>query len=276
MTFPIFADNAITLNCKQVNKLAMTEHISPELAEIIGYWGLIASYALFGAGLIILAVHLVRLLLAGEPKNRYDYIIRHEISMLWYSSLLLIVGAAVFFNSYVVEIETASFIIKLLAAAMIATLIGVVIINLLKFYYPFYMEKRLRKLRYTPRISPKSGKPMKLLSEEDEDVYLNDGMQAEENIFSVDYDVWIDEETKYTIIEKYSGHLHALQCPECKYQTLMVTKEAIVESPTETVAGELIKYYKCSFCNNKEKRSFKIARLQEKKVLQQDEKISLA
>ena len=36
---------------------------------------------------------------------------------------------------------------------------------------------------------------MRLLSEDEEDVYLDEGMQAEENIFSVDYDVWIDEVT---------------------------------------------------------------------------------
>ena len=32
-----------------------------------------------------------------------------------------------------------------------------------------------------------------LLSEDEEDAYLDEGMQAEENVFSVDYDVWIDE-----------------------------------------------------------------------------------
>ena len=44
---------------------------------------------------------------------------------------------------------------------------------------------------------------MKLLSEDEEDVYLDEGMQAEENVFSVDYDVWIDEESGYTKIEKH-------------------------------------------------------------------------
>ena len=51
---------------------------------------------------------------------------------------------------------------------------------------------------------------MKLLSEE-EDVYLDEGMQAEENAYSVDYDVWIDEKTGFTKIEKYNGRLHALK-----------------------------------------------------------------
>lgn len=254
----------------------MTENISPELAEMMAKWGLLASYGLIGAGILVFLYHMIRVIFAGEPKDKYDYIIRHEIDFLWYSSLLIIVGSAVLYNSFTVETESVGFIIKALASVMIATLVGVVVINLLKFYYPFYMEKRLKKLRFTPRVSPKSGKPMKLLSEEDEDVYLNDGMQAEENIFSVDYDVWIDEETQYVKIEKYAGHLHALQCPECKYQTLMVTKEAIIETPSATGDGELLKYYKCSFCNNKEKRTFKIARLNDKKPSQTDEKVTMA
>ena len=146
---------------------------------------------------------------------------------------------------------------------MMALIAGVIVQNLLKFYYPFYIEKRLKKLRYKPRVSPKNGKPMKLLSEEEEDVYLDEGMQAEEDVYSIDYDVWIDEESGYTKIEKYSGHLHADQCPECNYQTLRVTKEEIVEQPTESTEGELEKYYNCGYCGYKTRKSFRVAKLSE-------------
>ena len=96
---------------------------------------------------------------------------------------------------------------------------------------------------------------MKLLSEEEEDVYLDEGMQAEENVFSVDYDVWIDQETGYTQIEKYAGHLHALQCPECNYQTFKIVKEEIVKQPTETEEGEIMKHYQCGYCGYKARKS---------------------
>ena len=87
----------------------------------------------------------------------------------------------------------------------VGTLIGVIIYNFLEYYYPTLQEKRLQRLRYKPRTSPKSGKPMKLLSENEEDVHLDEGQQAEENIFSVDYDVWVDEASDYVKIEKYPG-----------------------------------------------------------------------
>jgi DNA-directed RNA polymerase subunit RPC12/RpoP len=127
--------------------------------------------------------------------------------------------------------------------------------NLLKFYYPFFIEKRLKVLRYKPRISPKTGKPMKLLSEEEEDVYLDEGMIAEENVFSVDYDVWKDEETGFIKIERYAGHLHAIQCPECNYQTFKVTREEIVKQPTATEEGEITKHYQCGYCGHKSRKT---------------------
>jgi uncharacterized protein with PIN domain len=52
-----------------------------------------------------------------------------------------------------------------------------------------------------------------------------------------------------------------LQCPECNYQTLKVVKEEILESPTEFEEGELMKFYKCSYCGYKERKAFRIARL---------------
>jgi DNA-directed RNA polymerase subunit RPC12/RpoP len=134
-------------------------------------------------------------------------------------------------------------------------IVALIVQNLLKFYYPFFIEKRLKVLRYRPRVSPKTGKAMKLLSEEEEDVYLDEGMIAEENVFSVDYDVWKDEETGYIKIEKYAGHLHALQCPECNYQTFKVVREEILKQPNTTEEGELLKHYQCGYCGYKAKKT---------------------
>ena len=55
-------------------------------------------------------------------------------------------------------------------------------------------------------------------------------MQAEENLFSVDYDVWIDEKTERTIIEKYTGHLEASTCENCGFATMRLVKEEAIQS----------------------------------------------
>ena len=233
--------------------------------ETWNYYGKFISYGLAAIALCILLYHWAKLASARDPKKRYDLINRHEINNLWYASLFLLFAVGVYVNTIVTEGEAIWLAVRVFVTLMMGLIVGVIISNLLKFYYPFYVEKRLKKLRYQPRISPKSGKPRKLLSEDEEDVYLDEGMQAEENVFSVDYDVWIDEETGYTKIEKYAGHLIALQCPECNYQTLKVVKEEILESPTETEEGELMKFYKCDYCGYKERKAFRIARLRQPK-----------
>ncbi|TRX62779.1 hypothetical protein FNH22_01400 [Fulvivirga sp. M361] len=226
-------------------------------------WTQYAAFCLVGLSILIFLGHLIKLSSTGDSKTKYDYINRNEINILMACGVLLILAGASYANSFISELTTLWLFVRVFVTISMGLIIGVIIQNLLKFYYPFYIEKRLKKLRYKPRISPKSGKPMKLLSEEEEDVYLDEGMQAEEEIYSIDYDVWVDEETGYTKIEKYAGHLHALQCPECNYQTFRVTKEDILRAPSTSEEGELLKYFECGYCGHKSKKNYKIAMLQD-------------
>jgi DNA-directed RNA polymerase subunit RPC12/RpoP len=240
----------------------MTSAISPELLSAWNLYVAYLAYAVVAVGIIIILGHYLKLLTTTDHKKRYDYINMHEINLLWYGFLLIVIGATLYVNTLSNKTTWLWFFVWLFVSSMIAMIIGVVVQNLLKFYYPFFIEKRLKKLRFTPRKSP-DGNLMKLLSEEEEDVYLDEGMQAEEDAFSVDYDVWIDEKTGYTKIEKYNGRMHALQCSECNYQTLRVEREEIIQPATETEEGELMKYLSCSYCGHKERKSFKIARVKE-------------
>ncbi len=238
-----------------------------EITEIISAWNIYGQYvafALYGLAVLILLVYFAKLSATKEPKDKYDFINKSEINMLWYSAIAVIIATAIIANTFINPDTIILWVfVRLFLTVMLGIITGVIIQNILKFYYPFYIEKRLKKLRYQPRISPKSGKPMKLLSEEEEDVYLDEGMQAEEDLFSIDYDVWIDEENNYTKIEKYSGHLHAQQCPECNYQTFKVTKEELITAPTADEEGELMKYFDCGYCGHKSKRPVKVAKLQQ-------------
>jgi len=217
--------------------------------------------ALAAAGLLVILAYLIRLATLKEYKEKYDYMNKYEIKRLWQAAILFLISGTIYLNTLIRETSLLWFIAMIAVSIMIAVIVGVVIQNLLRFYYPFFLEKKLKRYRYKPRVSPNTGKPMKLLSEDEEDVYLDEGMQAEENVFSVDYDVWLDEETGYTKIEKYKGHLHAELSPECGYYTLRVVREEIVEEPTEYSEGRLIKHYECSYTGYKEAREFTIAKL---------------
>ena len=132
---------------------------------------------------------------------------------------------------------------------------GTSLIYIFTYYYPGKIRARLDTLRYTPRINPKTGNKMKLLSEEEEDVYLDEGMQAEENVFSVDYDVWIDEASGDTHIEKYKGHLNAQECDNCGFQTLRLIKEEVAEEATEFWDGSVNQEYNCSYCGRVKRKT---------------------
>jgi hypothetical protein len=239
---------------------------SEKFGQAVDVWNIYGKYisiVVAVLGVLVLITYALRLASQKEFKDKYDFINRHEINYLWAGSLFLIGGAVIYSNTLVGETNILWFLVRVFVSVMLGLIVGVIIQNILKFYYPFYVEKRLKKLRYSPRVSPKTGKPMKLLSEEEEDVYLDEGMQAEEDAFSVDYDVWIDEETGFTKIEKYNGRLHALRCPECNYQTLKVVKEEIIKSPTHDEEGELMKFYQCGYCGHKERKSFTVAKATE-------------
>lgn len=227
------------------------------MAEQYAPWNAMAKNIAYGAwaiAVLIVIGHIIRLAAINDAKIKYDFINRSEIMTLWVASVILIIGCCFFANSNVTELSSLWIFVRVFLAVSMGMIVALIVKNLLKFYYPFYIEKRLKALRYSPRISPKTGKPMKLLSEDEEDSYLDEGMQAEENVFSIDYDVWKDLETGYVKIEKYSGHLHAIQCPECNYQTFKIVKEEIIKHPAPEEEGQLMKHYQCGYCGYKAKK----------------------
>ena len=225
----------------------------------------ILSCILLIAGIILGAAYFVKKFMLTGFKDKYNFISRTEKKMIWYVSIFWLIALLVYPRNIVSEAVKHNGFISFIIILVICLSLGFAIYYILKHYYPDFLNKRLHRLRYKPRISPKTGKPMKLLSEEEEDVYLDEGMIAEENVFSVDYDVWIDEETGYTQIEKYSGKYAIMKCPKCGYQTLKIEKEELLIAPSNVSYGELLKRYRCTYCNHTEKEIFHVAKLKEAK-----------
>ncbi len=211
----------------------------------------ILVFVSLGIGILNYAFFNIQFATRKTHKERFDLASEKQTKSLYRSHIFFAIAIFLFVNtiSYeTMQISLTWFLIRLFVAFCVGFLYGYVNQLILKFYYPSKLEKKLRKLRYTPRVNPENGNNMKLLSEEDEDAFLDEGMQAEENVFSVDYDVWIDSETGYTKIEKYKGHLSALECDRCGFQTLRLEKEEIIKQSSEEEDGELLKEYKCSYC----------------------------
>ncbi|GHN02776.1 hypothetical protein WSM22_42650 [Cytophagales bacterium WSM2-2] len=223
----------------------------------------VGTVVTLATAILVYFLYKLRVSLFKEPKEKYDYINATEIR--WFKRVYFFFGlaAACAVNLYGYEQFTEiglPFFVRLFFSFACATLISYVAALILEYYYPTKLNLKLRKLRYTPRINPKTGRKMRMLSEDEEDVHLNEGMQAEENVFSIDYDVWIDESTSEVKIEKYQGHLIALQCNNCGFYTMKVQREEVVERNEDGSPKEILKHYQCSYCKNVRATQFVVSR----------------
>lgn len=213
------------------------------------------------AGILVYIFHRIRESSIRNAKARYDFLTLKEISRLKLVFACFGLSVLMAINLYGMNnIHEMGmwFFIRLFISVAGGTLVVYVAYLILEYYYPTILAKKLKRLRYAPRIS-KAGNKMRLLGEEEEDVHLEEGMQAEENVFSVDYDVWIDETSGEVLIEKYPGHLQALQCGSCGFYTMRVIREEITRQPGAGSPGELIKHYQCSYCKSIRATSFNIS-----------------
>lgn len=222
--------------------------------SFLGVWGDIMFYLFLGSiGLAVLLfiLYQIRYFTAPGLREKFEIASEHEIATYLRANYILAAGIFFIANTAkgdVVQLSPIWFGIRIFISLCIATLHSYVSYLIFKYYYPGPLNKKLKRLRFTPRINPATGNTMKLLSEDEEDAYLDEGMQAEEDAFSVNYDVWIDEQTGETRIEKYKGHLSALECDRCGFETLKLQKEEVIQAPTDYEDGILEKEYKCSYC----------------------------
>lgn len=219
----------------------------------------------FAVSLIIYLIHNIRVSMVKEFKDKYDFLIRNEVKWYRWSTYFIAIGVAFLINLYGANEAGLNkvgvwFFVRIFFGIAGGTLIGYVSYLVLEYYYPTKLNSKLKKWRYMPRVNPKSGHKMRLLSEEEEDVHLDEGRQAEESIFSIDYDVWLDEKTGDVKIEKYLGHLTALKCNNCGFFTMKVVKEEITQRYEDESPKELLKHYKCAYCKNIRATAFVISR----------------
>jgi hypothetical protein len=224
------------------------------------YIGVIGMIAL---AIIVYLVYKMRVSALTDYKKKHDFINENEVK--WYKWIYHCIGLSVAFaiNIYgegVYNDLGLWFFVRFFISICGATLVGYVASLVLDFYYPTVLNVKLRKLRFTPRTNPKSGNKMRLLSEDEEDVHLDEGMQAEESMFSIDYDVWIDEKTSDVLVEKYNGRLIALQCHNCGFYTMKVKREEIITTNEDGSPKELLKHYQCAYCKNIRATQFNVSR----------------
>ncbi len=218
------------------------------------------------AAIAILIYHEVRTYMVRDPKDRYDYVNTHEIRYFWYAVIAVIAAAGLFLNkvvgSQIPVSESALPVVRFFFLAAFVVVAYMVLSSGVKLLYPPVIERRLKKIRNKPRVSP-MGNIMRKLREEEESVHLEKAeIDAQASaIHSVEYDVWVDEKTGFKRVEKYMGFEHAEKCGECGFYTMKIASEEITRKPSMTEDGLLVKHYRCNYCKHREAREVLLAKL---------------
>lgn len=127
----------------------------------------------------------------------------------------------------------------------------------------FFNKKILEQWRNTPRISPK-GKLMRKLNEKEDDKYLEKGQVTEEHLKSVDYDVWVADETSEVLILAYKRWFSGYsQCPKCSYLTYHLEYDRVIEEATTISSGRGERKYSCEHCKHSKIVTYTIPKITE-------------
>jgi uncharacterized protein len=114
----------------------------------------------------------------------------------------------------------------------------------------FYVRRMMEKFREQPRFSPLNGKPMHKLNEEDDDEFLTEGQITEEEIGSVDYDVWVTDDRDDVMILRYATRFTKYKkCPKCGFITYHHDRTRIVRHATYSSSGKKEVIHRCKHCN---------------------------
>ena len=132
-------------------------------------------YAMIGVGILIFLYYEFSAARVKDLKDKYDYINLHEIKYFWYTVFFsLSQHAPMALLSGPKKSPTAGwffFWVRLFIVSAWA-LSRTSFLQFIEDLLPKYVEKRLDKLRNTPRTSP-AGNKMRKLSEEEEDAYMD-------------------------------------------------------------------------------------------------------
>ncbi len=116
------------------------------------------------------------------------------------------------------------------------------------FIYFLFTKNRLSKYRKAKRYSKLTGKELFPMDEKIDDVFLENGQIIEEEIGSIDYDVWITQEFDDILILKYDQKSKYSECKKCHYKTYYKDHSKIVSSATTSHTGITMLTFKCKNC----------------------------
>jgi uncharacterized protein len=129
-------------------------------------------------------------------------------------------------------------------------------------FYFFYHLARKRIYRNYPRKCKECQSAMEKLSEKTEDEFLSKGMQMEETLRSVDYDVWKCTGCQSVEMSFYLNNRSKYEpCPKCKTIAYHSVSKRTIQAATYSSSGSGEELLRCEFCGHDKKTKYTIAKL---------------
>lgn len=120
----------------------------------------------------------------------------------------------------------------------------------------------MKRIRNHGRNCPNCGHAMKKLDEETDNQYLTPAQDTEEQLNSVDYDVWLcpncGEKDVIPFVNKKSS---LIPCPNCGARACQLTGDRTIRKPTTRSEGLGEKIYYCHNCKKQSSVPYTIAKL---------------
>lgn len=121
---------------------------------------------------------------------------------------------------------------------------------------------KLRRIRMRPRLCPNGHGKMQRLDEVTDNQYLTAPQNTEEELNSVDYDVWLCPVCHDTVVEPYVNHSSQyVECDLCHTRSARLVGNQVLRKPSVTTEGIGAKIFHCNHCRNNFNRTYPIAKL---------------
>lgn len=113
------------------------------------------------------------------------------------------------------------------------------------------MLLRMRHIRLRRHPCPNCGTPMHRLDEETDNKYLTPSQDLEEQLKSVDYDVWLCPKCNERDIIPYVNPRSSFRvCPACGTRAEQMVADRVVRQPSEFHEGLAVRDFRCANCGN--------------------------
>lgn len=116
-----------------------------------------------------------------------------------------------------------------------------------------------RHARDKVEICDTCGAKMQKLSEDKDNAFLSASQDFEEQLGTVDYDVWLCPECgtveRFPYVER---QLKYSKCPECNTIAMNLVMDKVVDEPTTKREGHGERIYQCQFCRHRRREGYRI------------------